>query len=1283
MIQVPIQTPGRIRYLLQISDIHFGALKSQEPYEHAFQELQKFIQEMPPSQKEETLLLITGDFFHHHAREHAETYEAAIQSLQKVTDLLPTLMIRGNHDIDIHAPTRVDAVRAAYAAATNAEANETSPYIMYGPRMALLLQSGTFQVKNLTFGHLDVLDATPARGPEALPEGPEIALCHASLRHSKFFASEAYDDCFLSLDVFEKKGYKYVILGDIHRRQMLPSPNSKIIAAYPGSLIQLSYGEDIEEHGFAIWDLDTNTVKFHNLETIHPRVNLYVTKGTYDIYYKRWAAPTKKLPLPEFPVSMRPCIKIHYPPEVPSDTMQEIRKKIRKQYPNLLELSQQIQVPHANPSAKTAADSTATLPTSTTAAKIPTFVEHYKQQHPENATDAIENPTTLFTQDDLQQLEAIEKNTAIKTQKDLVKKLLEFTRNPSRAHDPKASRKKYVRFCKLHWSNLACFAENNTLDLTAKGIHCLLGPVYSGKSSVLDILALALFRRPIRQQDGTRSNSNHFLYYLRKGATSLSVSLEFEVDGQLYEVTRKMITGGRTTAPKETLVSLCDGKKTPIATTAKEIDAWVTEHIGTLNDMLSSVLMSQKNSNNFLHLTSQQQLETIQEWLSMDHLVSLHEYYALAQKFFENQHNDQRAKEQQLLVLQAQLEAQPASTPPSIPKEEATAQLQALHAEHGHLTQLEREFSRLKEIKAASPPASAPSPAASAPTEEEYIQYHKISGRLSITREQLSKTKSELVKLQKEKPTQEPPADFDPVRTESGLLEALKTLKKSYPSVQATREDYIAYQKKLPDPKKFTSVKAAEDLLQALKSAQKTSIALPLPASNPTCIHALTAAPTTTHAERKRWFDRRKPPTHPALATLSAAMQTLAALERDIYNPECEKCRTRMKTANAPATHTHSTPKLTMEEAQSAVEFWERDAFYQKEQEVAEAELLSIASKALGGDATAKSTTTTSLESWIRDTLQTEQQAAFWKRHHEELWPAQDEWQTKYDGLTSELEQARRFTAVYHAVQKRKDLYKQYTALKAQVEDDEEALASLTQTLGTYKQALMVKLAERPLAHVAKEMDHYQAILNAHTSCEQQLQQTTKLHETYAAQIKQLRQQKTLYKNKAAQADHLAEYFARDNPKGYFRDVLQHFLPQLAVSVNECLQQIDPLQIEITAETAHSQSTTLGLQIMLHDPEKNIKVPRSMWSGHQEFIIGLSFRIALSRFISQTQFDHLIIDEGWTASDEAHLENLQPIFALLRTRFYNTVLITHLRPVANQADHFMKIEREGPWSSLL
>ena len=113
MIQVPLDVKQPLRYLLQISDLHFGAVKSLVPYQHAFTQLAAFIQAMAPAQRDQTLLLITGDFFHHHAREHAETYETAIQCLQKVTDLLPTLRIRGNHDIDIRAPQRVDAVRAA------------------------------------------------------------------------------------------------------------------------------------------------------------------------------------------------------------------------------------------------------------------------------------------------------------------------------------------------------------------------------------------------------------------------------------------------------------------------------------------------------------------------------------------------------------------------------------------------------------------------------------------------------------------------------------------------------------------------------------------------------------------------------------------------------------------------------------------------------------------------------------------------------------------------------------------------------------------------------------------------------------------------------------------------------------------------------------------------------------------------------------------------------------------------------------------------------------------
>ncbi len=50
-------------------------------------------------------------------------------------------------------------------------------------------------------------------------------------------------------------GYDRVLLGDIHKFQYM---NHQKTIAYAGSLIQQSFGETIENHGFLKWDLENN-----------------------------------------------------------------------------------------------------------------------------------------------------------------------------------------------------------------------------------------------------------------------------------------------------------------------------------------------------------------------------------------------------------------------------------------------------------------------------------------------------------------------------------------------------------------------------------------------------------------------------------------------------------------------------------------------------------------------------------------------------------------------------------------------------------------------------------------------------------------------------------------------------------------------------------------------------------------------------------------------------------------------------------------------------------------
>jgi DNA repair exonuclease SbcCD nuclease subunit len=70
------------------------------------------------------------------------------------------------------------------------------------------------------------------------------------------------------------------MLGDIHKRQVF---NHKgIIIAYPSSLIQQNFGENITKHGFLLWDIPNRTFTEHDVENKFPYYQIKI-KSLEDI----------------------------------------------------------------------------------------------------------------------------------------------------------------------------------------------------------------------------------------------------------------------------------------------------------------------------------------------------------------------------------------------------------------------------------------------------------------------------------------------------------------------------------------------------------------------------------------------------------------------------------------------------------------------------------------------------------------------------------------------------------------------------------------------------------------------------------------------------------------------------------------------------------------------------------------------------------------------------------------------------------------------------------------
>ena len=92
-----------------------------------------------------------------------------------------------------------------------------------------------------------------------------VGLYHAPLINAKTDIGYEIDH---GAELDEFVGCDFVLLGDIHKRQVFN--HNGILVAYPSSLIQQNFGENVSKHGFLMWDVATKTFTEHDVENKYP-----------------------------------------------------------------------------------------------------------------------------------------------------------------------------------------------------------------------------------------------------------------------------------------------------------------------------------------------------------------------------------------------------------------------------------------------------------------------------------------------------------------------------------------------------------------------------------------------------------------------------------------------------------------------------------------------------------------------------------------------------------------------------------------------------------------------------------------------------------------------------------------------------------------------------------------------------------------------------------------------------------------------------------------------------
>lgn len=161
----------------------------------------------------------------------------------------------------------------------------------------------------------------------------------------------------------------------------------------------------------------------------------------------------------------------------------------------------------------------------------------------------------------------------------------------------------------LEWDDLFCYTRDNYINFAnVGGLAGLIAPNRCGKSSIIDILALALFNRTLR---------GSAISIIRKGQREGSLRCIWESIGEdnkptRHEVARKWDLKGHTTIQYFVDSRNCTSED------LKTTYAVIEKSVGTLDDFLSTVLIPQHTATSFLEATDQQRRAMIARVLGLD-----------------------------------------------------------------------------------------------------------------------------------------------------------------------------------------------------------------------------------------------------------------------------------------------------------------------------------------------------------------------------------------------------------------------------------------------------------------------------------------------------------------------------------------------------------------------------------------------------------------------------------------------------------------------------------------
>jgi len=241
MVTDKIKVPFRkLKYIHHISDIQIRNLKRHREYEEVFNGLYEEVKKNPDN----AVAYIGGDIAHSKTEMSPELIDQLSRLFKNLSDIVPTIIIAGNHDCNLNNLNRLDCL-------TPIVENLNHPNLHY------LKRTGIYTCADTDFIVWDVWDKEKdyIKAKDVPGDRTKVVLFHGTVDRSETDLGFKLPSK-VKMSMF--KGYDLGLLGDIHKRQHL---NKEETISYCGSLVQQNHGEDIGK-GYLLWDVPKRKSKY-------------------------------------------------------------------------------------------------------------------------------------------------------------------------------------------------------------------------------------------------------------------------------------------------------------------------------------------------------------------------------------------------------------------------------------------------------------------------------------------------------------------------------------------------------------------------------------------------------------------------------------------------------------------------------------------------------------------------------------------------------------------------------------------------------------------------------------------------------------------------------------------------------------------------------------------------------------------------------------------------------------------------------------------------------------